>query len=57
MMTAGLFANAFPGEPASPPVFAGTVQGYSRRRGKVENPGIEQVSTLTAPPVLPILSG
>jgi hypothetical protein len=58
MMAAGLIANAFPREPSSPPVFQEKYnRGYSRRRGKVGNPGIEQVSTLTAPPVLPVLSG
>src|SRR5207248_6523642 len=39
MMAAGLFANAFPGEPGSPPVFAGKIQqGGSRRSGNAGTP-------------------
>ena len=39
MMAAGLFANAFPGEPGSPPVFAGKIQqGGSRRPGNAGTP-------------------
>jgi hypothetical protein len=55
MMAAGLFANAFACEPGSSPVFAGKI-----RQGAAEmyaTPGTEQVSTLTALPVLPVLSG
>jgi hypothetical protein len=59
MMAAGLFANAFPCEPGSPPAFAGKIQQGDIPVAAVKSTtsGIEQVSTLTAPPVLPVLSG
>src|SRR5260370_27998131 len=45
MMAAGLFANAFPCEPARL-LFLQEIdtRRYSRRRGEGGNPGIEQVS-------------
>jgi hypothetical protein len=46
MMAAALFANAFPCEPSSPPVFAAKIQEGAIPVAAVKQatPGIEQVS-------------